>query len=686
MRKKVLLHLQYSSTTMSETEFDNALDTSDATLEGVEFEKVLETLQLAAQDAKETKDFLSYSTVLDIYLSEPARYSNEEREELLSHLLANLSENSELVYEIGWDLPSLLIPFIDSDYDMSGPIRQAPCVYKVLKLFELLAHKGNPKELFLKSTELLNSIRTTDSPTNDRETAQKFYDVKLYSIFELIDSCLRRIHTLYPLRFLAMTVASFINSIYLNPIKTTTDATFIWKRLYMFARNYTRPPLPEQIDESPEELQKINTDEDYLQRKLLSGFLSEAVNMVLRFEIIGFSVTYFNHLQHLLSIEKKNATDYELDFPVLDRLYELALSFDMDLKKTFDDFVKSTDSLLDISIVEGKLEDDVTGELFEKLVVDYQKTFVRSLVDTEAKEVSDSLGGHLNLYTYSIVSKKQFNKVQLSVLQAISIGLRLIVPGLVHSSFINRGLHDTAIFWSWLAIQSAPNLKTVEIELAKIPSVILRSYYQAILFILISSSSDLFFRYVAFTLLTKYLSLSPENVAYDFIINCLRECPYENVKAALVGVFKELVTKDKCHEDSLSESLANISINESDKPAPPPLPLRNVARKTKYITLTDDRAAELFEIIHDYIGASFVEDESGPKLNHNSVSTLLASLNLLILLKRDLIVAPEDVKKVTDAVLKHIAAVDAKWKGDSSQTAMINAVGILNVTVDRLKE
>lgn len=669
---------------MSESEFDNALDASDATLEGAKFEKVLGSLQLAAQDAKETGDFLSYSTVLDIYLSDPSRYSVDEREELLSHVLAILSEDSELVYEIGWDLPSLLIPFMDSDYDMSGPLRLVPCVYKVLKLFELLAHDGNPKELFLKCTELLNSIKVTDHATNDPDVAHKYYDIKLYCIFELIDSCLRRIHTLFPLRFLGMTVTSFINSIYLNPLERLSEAEFIWKRVFTFARNYTRPPLPEKIEVDAAELKKINDDEDYLQRKLLTGFLTESISMVVRQTIVGLSVVYFDHLLQSLPNQPTFVKDYELNLPVLDRLYELALSFDMDLAADFNGFLASTTELLDLRAPAGKLDDDITGELFEKLVVDFRKTFAHSLVDVEANEVTTSLGGSLNLYIYSLVSRDQFEKISVTIPQAISVGLRLVIPGIVHSSLCNRGLHDISTLFSWIAM-STSDKTAIELELAQIPSALLRSYYQAILFVIISSNNNLFFRYTALTLLTKYLTLSPENVAYDFLMNCLKECPYENVKAALVGVLKELVTKDKINEDALAESLSKVSVSK-DETVAPPLPARDAAKKSKYITLTEERVAELFDVIEDYVELTFVDDESGPTLNQGTVSMLLASLNLLILLKRELLVPQDEVERLTDQVLEKSEALEKKWGGDTSQAALLNTLGILHITIDRLKE
>lgn len=130
---------------MSESDTSSVTNASESTIETFEFDKVLKSLELAVEDINESKDYLSYSTLLDIYLSDPYKYSYEEREELLEHLLTILSNNTELTYEIGWDLPNLLILYVDLNFQFDASIRDAPNVYKVLKIFECLALNGNPK-------------------------------------------------------------------------------------------------------------------------------------------------------------------------------------------------------------------------------------------------------------------------------------------------------------------------------------------------------------------------------------------------------------------------------------------------------------------------------------------------------------------------------------------------------------
>ena len=115
---------------------------SESTInEPILFDKILESLKNGAKDAIADKDYLSYSTLLDIQLHDPSRYTYDEREQLMASLLEVLQLNDTLVYEIGWDIPSIIIPYIESDFDFSSGIRDAPCVYKILKIFEILAIK-----------------------------------------------------------------------------------------------------------------------------------------------------------------------------------------------------------------------------------------------------------------------------------------------------------------------------------------------------------------------------------------------------------------------------------------------------------------------------------------------------------------------------------------------------------------
>lgn len=661
---------------MSDTEQELGLD---ATIEAQELERIFEVFNQAAAEAKELGDFLSYSTILDMYLSEPERYRPDERDQIMRHLFTVLDKDHDLVYEIGWDLPALVLPFLESDYAFDGALRDAPCVFNVCKIFEVLAHHGNAKELFLKSTELLSSLLENDVRTGNGEYRSKFFDVKLYCIFELIDSCLRRIHTLYPSRFLGMTVASFINSLHGNPVADTEEASFRWKRVYSFARNYQRPPLPEKIDVSPAELEKINSDEDYLQRKLLTGFVTEAVNLVTKRTVVGYASDFFNHLQGSAKRDEHNS----VNLPVLDRLVELALSFDVDLSSNFKGFIESSNDLVDTLELDGQDDEEKHGHLFEKLVVGYQKDLVSSLVSSEAKAVQDSASGTLVLFTHSVGPVWDMKKVSVSVSDAVALTLRLIVPGMIHTTFFNRGFTDIAVFWSWYAIhQTALEKRNLSLELSKIPSLLLLAYFQALLFMLISNREWPNLRFALLTLLTKVLAHAPEETSYAFLIDSLKECPYENLKTALVGVFKELVTKEKTDMNDLTKTLkeTNITDSKDEKARPPPLPKRNSSRSTRFITLTDSRVKDLQGVVQETIDRTFVTEDSVMSINRDACSTLVALLSLQHVLQKTQLIK-EDPSEIVSSLKEKLQKLEENKTRDPTSA---NMAGILNISIERL--
>lgn len=654
---------------------------SDSTLETVAFDKILGTLELAASDARESGDYLSYSTVLDIFAGEPTRFSNEERELILTHILEVIKADDTMTYEIGWDLPALVLPYITSDFTFDGPIRDAPGVYKVLKIFEVLAIKGNPKELFLKSTELLSTLKAYDSQVSG-VAAERFYDLKLYCLFELIDSCLRRIPTLYPSKFLAMTVTSFINAIAIN--LALVDHKFLWRRMSTFTRNYTRPPLPELPNFLPEELAQITLDEEYLQRKLLTAFLTEAFNRPLTKTTLGLSVDFFNYLQKVLPGDAKYSNNYALEDQVVERVYEVALSFDIDLTTAFTEFVKSSAELVESIDYVLQSDEDVTDKLVELLAADYKKVFSASLISLEANAITDSLSGTLMLFTYSIGPSRNFSKVSVSAREAISMAVRLIIPGMVHSASLSRGQHDFSIFWCWYVVhQYRDNIKELELEVAALPRIVLLSFFRCLMFAILSCTSVLYFRYMTLTLLTKFLSLAPEEIAYDFILDTLQECPYENVKAAIVGVLKELSTKSKVTVSTLSNVLADAKITENSA-TPPPLPSRDNQASSRYITLTETRVNDLFQLIDKCINETFSRNESLVQLNQHLVPTLLAFLNFLYVLKSHDAVRGKRYDSVVDKLQNNINCVEKGNVKHQQGLPVVEGMGVLKVTVERL--
>lgn len=662
---------------MSETEHDNQLQVSEEILEESSFDRILLLIRNGAFDAMETQDFLSYSTLLDVQLSEPSNYSIEEREKLLEVLLETLKKYEKLIYEIGWDLPSLILPFVESNHDFDIRIREIPGVYKVIKLFELLALHGNAKELFLKSNELLAETKLKIY-NGKKEAAVKMYEVKIYCLLELIISSFRQIQTLYPSRFLSMFVSSFVSSLYFSPPITMDNFQFLQKRVYDFARNYTRPPLPDSVPEDKEVFQKIMDDEEYLQRKLLTAFITESFNLMCKHEMVGLSSDYFKGLQELLPAETRYASDYTLKQPVLDSLYELSQSFDMDLRKVFSNFIKSTDSL--VVFPSGNFsDDDYRVLLFETLVADYQRNFAMSIVDVNSNEVCDSLHGSLTLFSYHFSTSKDFQLVTLSVKQAMALGLRVLVPGLIHENFARRGLHDFATFWMWFAIeQLKTGTRSLELEIATIQPIVLSTYLQCLMFVLVSSFAQSYLRFVTLTLLTRILSSAPEEVAYNLVINSLQDCPYENVKAALVQVLKSLLMKDKI-ENQLSELLNYIAINGKES-ALPPLPPRETNSALKYINLSPERFADIIALVDRYIELTFQTNS----LNLELYRTLQAYLNLLIIIKGEKYADARELLRICNVLTSKISSIKESTKDDPLSAEIYNTAGILGVSVDRL--
>ncbi|OBA22842.1 DUF1760-domain-containing protein [Metschnikowia bicuspidata var. bicuspidata NRRL YB-4993] len=646
---------------MSDSEAEVSLVSSGGTLEAFNLDQILQVLKDSAQDAIETKDFLSYSTVLDIHLSELGRFSADEREILLQQLLDSLSSNHELVAEVGWDIPALLIPFVDSDFAFVGGIRDAPCVYKVLKIFEVLALHGNAKELFLKSTELLSSLKRDERAENPL-FAEKFYEIKLYCIFELITSSMRRVHTLYPSRFLAMTVSSFINQLFLNPLDDPTSFNFVMKRMYGFARNYVSPPKPEKTDLPAEDLKKIEDDENFLLRKLLTALLTEGTFMAMRLTWIGFTVSYFNHLHKILVVDQKSVLDYELDMPVLNRLNELALSFDLAPHQDFEDFVTLSEKLVDFDAAAASEGESFSSELFERLVVDYQNLFSNCIVNAKTGAVADSLGGNLLLYTYEMSSRNAVGAANISLKQSIAMAIRVIVPGIVHPSLHHRGMLDLAVFWCWHVVQTLlKKPKQLELELSSVPKVIMVTFLQALVYAVSSTSPSSKFRYVTLTLLTKVLSAVPEDAAYSFIINALRECPFKGAKPVLVGVLRVLIVSDK-KVDELSETLGSLDIGKdsSENKSAPPLPARTPKEKTKFITLTKTRTEDILSLVDQYINLTFEECDG--------------------------VTQPEKLERITNMTEKNVSLVEENFKGEGQNRIPLNAVMVLRVALTRLSE
>lgn len=74
-------------------------------------ENIAYIIKDAAKLATQLQDYISYSTVLSIHMGNPTGYSEKDRAILLNTLLSVFENDDELIYNVGWDLPDLLIEY-----------------------------------------------------------------------------------------------------------------------------------------------------------------------------------------------------------------------------------------------------------------------------------------------------------------------------------------------------------------------------------------------------------------------------------------------------------------------------------------------------------------------------------------------------------------------------------------------
>lgn len=640
--------------------------TSDLTLGSERIADTLDDLRHATDEVLESKDYLLYSTILDLYYGDPSKYTLSECETLLLYLRQTLAENATLTYEIGWDLPSLLLPFVDVGFDAYKPIRDRPVLWNITQIFELLARDGNPKELFLRSSEIVSDITSNDLPDESEEFNLRVFSFKFYCVFELLDASLKRIESLFPSRFLAMTISSFFNMCRNNRADSVTHGTFIFKRLYSFARNYNTNPSPSKHSYSEQELAKIKSDEQYLLRKLLTCLVTGAVNLVSTVLLYGFSLDILTYLQEYANAPRH--FDYRIEYPVCERLYELLLSFDIEPDQVFKKLLVESHELVHSFDLD---KEDPYVDITAKLTENYVTSLANDVFDSDGKKIQDSTLGVVILFTYYVSSKRDFAALDVSFHDALVFALRVLVPQVVSPSLKHKAVQDAAVFWLWYALHQATlNKKKVELEIKTIHPVVLTLYYQVLSHILVSSADRPNIRYVTMTLLTRVMALSPQDVTYAFIKDTLENCPHDNLKAAFVGVLKELLTKSRDVNEIASE------LEKTSLDGKPLLPPRVGAASSKYLVLNDDRVSFITDYTNTTIDEVFAEGVSLAQL-----PTLVALLNLLVVLKSD----PLFKRSSIDAIVSKVGDNCSKVEASETNPTELNAVGVLRVTLDRIK-
>ncbi|CCH42651.1 YAP1-binding protein 1 [Wickerhamomyces ciferrii] len=644
---------------------------------------IIEYFESALIELESTKDYISYATLLDFYLSDPSIYNDDDKILILKKLYDIFSNDIILLQEIGWDLPELFLNFYNSnEFDYQGSLLDDTELIKIImKNFELLAKFGNPKEIFLKTTELISSFALNDDPTADEKTS-RILDVKLHTLVELMSTSLKRINTIYPSRFLSMAITSLLNMA-ITYFDKFLNYRFVIRRLYSFARDYIPPLKPTNFMElhkiNEQEAFKIESDENYLQRQLLKSYLTQISELSFKNVALDLSCELFKSLQLKNSgiLPPTNETDEELftsSRGLFSRVTQLALSFDIDLELEFDQLKKSSIEMF--SKIDSKLSNDDKIQELLKISLNDKISY---LFNPKMEKIPMNQGGLLLFITQ--YTKEISKLLPIKIYESIPITIRLISPGLISSNFQRLGNLDSIIFWNWVSI-----VKSTPEDFIKIPNYQLILFLQILIYFASTLDSKPTLRIVIFTLLTRVLTMIDECIRYDFLIDTLTMSPYPNSKIAMIPILKDLILRvkpldlenkvQKDELDSLSSDLSKTNLNEGKQP--PPLPKRQL----HYIELNQSRIDDIYTLIRESIDENFISSESSKtiELNESNFKILLSYLNLLIGINSKF---PKDkIKEIIEIVEKKLSLLDDDLK---IQDPSVN-IDFLKLAIDSLKK
>ncbi|KAI5806950.1 YAP-binding/ALF4/Glomulin [Geopyxis carbonaria] len=290
----------------------------------VTLEKAIDSIKTAADEIP-AEEFLSYSTILDVHLTHALEeFSAEDQFELLEAVTEILKTHEDLARDIAWDLVSVLLPFLESPLDKT--------VKEAESLISSAAAKGNPREVFIKLLEALSQlswIHQEDVENDDDEAhhsggeddapvpTKKNSDIaalgrhtikKFHVLVSALGTVHPRITTKFPSRFLSTELSTLLGT-FIKTVETVDRdaATEALGLLLGFAKiahpklalqrkltDKGRPPLPPRVSTTDvpkttdvtkttdaESESDENSSESLLQARLIASFLSHVLETYL---------------------------------------------------------------------------------------------------------------------------------------------------------------------------------------------------------------------------------------------------------------------------------------------------------------------------------------------------------------------------------------------------------------------
>lgn len=460
-----------------------------------------------------------------MYLSDPTKYSEEERELLLKKVLEIFLLEDELVANIAWDMPMLLLPYFETSFDFAhGILSRSPLIKTLMGIFSILARKGNSKELFLASLEgfaELQVVPLDDEDERSPEVSERFFELKFVALHELLSYSLNNVRVMYPSRFLAdatTTLTTFLAE--QLDSGSLRSIVFILRRYFLFARDYN--PLSSTSDEMIDK-------EHSLERKLLQRFVTDIVELSLQQYSLRWAQRFFVELRKGVAF---------VNVPVEEQPFQLD-----QLTLTFDDIIYRL------------------MQLTYSLDVDVDAIFKNMLMENSNETTENELS---DIAVFLVATAWRFeNRIEYKVplKGLIHITQRFILEN--ESAIIPEGVFDSLIFWAIWGVRSftSEEVQSVEFDL-------FASYLD--LLTLIASSSPMETRQVAYSVLKRLLFLHTSETRFNWLISSIEFSPYLEIRDISIRMLKDSILPPKASKDpdnvlaNVTESISHMTISDTN--------------------------------------------------------------------------------------------------------------------------
>lgn len=602
---------------------------------------LVEVIKDAGALAVETGDYVSYATVLELRIGSASKYSADQAVVVLTGLYDTMKKHPKLTYGVGWDLPALVLPFIDL---CEGEVGRGVLLPLIKDIFTLLSVEGNHRELFLKTSELMLRLSedvdatvigeaVSDSETDDNEDPEggkfvdeevpipaasfqalsaeenheaRLRDFKFKMLYELMRLSLSSVETERPSRFFK-SAATTLLTVASDPDCDIPTLTIHLRHLFLLGRDFAM-----QVDGASE-------DEMVLTAKLLKNYVSHAAEVTMeRVSIKWADRLYYQIINKIaLSSPKTRDTAYKINLyterinEAISRLSQLAQSFDLDLGDNWPETIMEASKSL------GTTLDDEPEDILE----------------------SPSTAGLLLLATQTHFDGTRLGKTPFKEIVAVTNQLSECVN---HS----LGVRDAMLYWIlWSSLSVTPE------EVQALEKDDFCHYLQVVLSIANSVNRET--RHIAYSVVTKLLRLQKSSISYDFLIDTFENCPYDSVLDSAVQMLKVLLTgKLKCQIGVDQKSCKEI-VSSACKPE-------------DLLVLDDAKRKQILEIVSTNFNDFIYSGEAAP--------LLMSWMNFLTVIDLD----DDKVRELVDNLKKHIAA-----KGKELPD---NLVGLINMAIESLEK